>query len=250
MCAPRFERPGILVVGCRTGRDLFSVRATHSNAHVTALDRSTGNLAYAIRKCNEAEMYGIEFIAGDLLDVPPLGWTFDFIECPGGMSRLPEPNEAVEALARCTTPGSVLRLEVCSDGSRRVANALQSVARERGLEPTLSDLRTFRNELVDGRHGALPQVLLESPEFHTASGLRSILFDANEPMLDAPAWIALVGAYGFDFLCAEANDVLLRAASAAGYASAADWSLRDWERFERTHPAEFGGRYSLWFARE
>ncbi|HEU0198973.1 MAG TPA: class I SAM-dependent methyltransferase [Burkholderiaceae bacterium] len=244
-----FERPEILVAGCGTGQSLLSLRATFPTAFITAVDCGTADLAYAKRKCEEAGVSGIEFVAAELFDLPPLGWMFDLIEYAGAVRHLLDLEDECAALARCTTPTSLLRLEVLSEGPRRLIAALQGVMRERSLAPTLVDLRAFRGELIDGRHGPLPAALLESIEFCTTSGLRNVLFAADEHVLDASAWITQLDAHGFDFVCGEANEELLRAAQAAGFASAATWSIRDWERFERADPVVFGGRYSLWFAR-
>ncbi|HYS11810.1 MAG TPA: class I SAM-dependent methyltransferase, partial [Burkholderiaceae bacterium] len=247
--ARRFEAGDVLVAGCGTGQDLFAVRATYPNAHVTALEANTDKLAHAARKCAEAGLPLIELLPGSLLDVAPLGWTFDLIECPGLQRHVPDADFGCEALARCSRSGSLLRLAVYSDATCRLVSALRRSAQMCGISRALGDLQRFRAELLEGLHGALPPSLLQSPEFHTASGLRDLLFADGEVALGTSAWIAMLHIHGFDFVCEEVNGDLVRAARAAGFPGAPLWSVRDSRRFQREQPFAFGGTQFLWFER-
>jgi len=247
--ARRFDAGDVLVAGCGTGQDLFAVRATYPNAHVTALEASADKLAHAARKCAEAGLRSIELLPGSLLDVAPLGWTFDLIECPGLQRHVPDADFGCEALARCSRSGSLLRLAVYSDATCRLVSALRNSAQMCGISRALGDLQRFRAELLEGQHGALPPALLQSPEFHTASGLRDLLFADGEVALGTSAWIAMLHVHGFDFICEEVNGELVRAARAAGFPGAPLWSVRDTKRFEREQPFAFGGTQFLWFER-
>jgi SAM-dependent methyltransferase len=245
----RFERPEILVAGCGTGQDLFGVCASFPRAYVTALESNTEKLAYAARRCAEVGLQSIDFMPGSLLDIAPLGWTFDIIECLGLHRRVPDVDFGCEALARCTRRGSLLRLAVYSDATCRLLSALRSSAQVHGITRALADLQRFRAELLEGRHGALPPALLRSPEFHSASGLRDLLFADGEMALGTSAWLAMLDAHGFDFICEEVNGDLVRAAKTAGYATAPLWSIRDCKRFEREQAFAFAGTQFLWFER-
>lgn len=239
----------ILVAGCGNGQELFAVCATHPGARITALDANTEKLAFAARRCEEAGLRGIEFLPGSLLDVAPLGWTFGLIECLGMQRYAPDADFGCESLARCTRPGSLLRLAVYSDATCRLISALRTSAELNGVTPSLADLRSFRTELIEGRHGALPPALLRSPAFFSVSGLRDLLFMHGEGVLGTSAWLAMLDQHGFDFVCEEVNGEVVRAARAAGFRDAPIWSIRDCRRFERDHPFAFGGAQFLWFER-
>jgi SAM-dependent methyltransferase len=245
----RFRRPGVLVAGCGTGRELPELIDTYPQAQVTAVDTSLAALAYAARKCEEAHLHGIDFIPGDLLDVPPLGWTFDIVECAGVVRTLPDLHEGCAALARCTTVGSVLRLAVLTEGSCRLVNTLKDAFRAHCPQPSDVGVRRFRADLLDGALGPLPRALLDSPDFCTGAGLMRLLLGEREQSLGALAWAAELEGFGFEFLCVEASDALIDAAGEAGFPSASEWNLREWERFERGHPFVFGATYHLWFVR-
>jgi SAM-dependent methyltransferase len=224
---PRIE---VLVAGCGSGQDLFSLCATHPDAHVTAFDPNAEKLAHAARRCEEAGLHRIDFVPGGLLDVAPLGWTFDVIECLGMERPVPDADFGCEALARCSRPGSLLRLAVYGEATCRVVSALRNAAQVRGITRWLADLRFFRAELLDGWHGALPPALLRSPEFFTASGLRDLLFADGPGTFGTSAWRSMLELHGFDFICEETE----RAGS---------------PRFERDDAFAFRGDRFLWFER-
>ena len=239
----------ILVVGCGTGQDLPAVSATHPYAHITALDPSVEKLAYAAHKCAQAGLQRIGFLPGTLLDVPALGWTFDVIECFGMPEHAPDPDFGCEAFARCTRPGSLLRVAVHSDATHRLASVLRRAREIRGISSRLADLRGFRAELLDGHHGALPPALLRSPAFYTASGLRDLLFGDLQVGVGTPTWLAMLDRHGFNFLCEEINGELVRHARDAGLRGASTWSIRDYKRFDRADSLAFGSTQFLWFER-
>jgi SAM-dependent methyltransferase len=243
------EGSEVLVAGCGSGQDLFSICATYPKARVTALDTNTEKLAYAARRCTEAGIETITFLPGSLLDVPPLGWTFGVVECLGLQRHVPDADFGCEALARCMRPGSLLRLAVFSDATCRVVGALRRSASMHGVTRALSDVKQFRAELLEGRHGALPPALLQSADFYTVSGLRDLLFADEQMVLGTSAWHSMLDWHGFDFVCEEVNGNLVRAARAAGFQTAPLWSIRDCKRFEREHPFAFGGTQFLWFER-
>lgn len=245
----RFEGGEVLLVGCGSGQELFTVSATYPRAHITALDANTEKLAYAAHKSTQAGLHGVDFLAGTLLDVPPLGWAFDLIECAGVQRQLPDPDLGCEALARATRPGSLLRVAVYGDSTCRIISALRAARQIGGFSRSLEDLNRFRAQLLEGQHSALPPALLQSADFHTASGLRDLLFSEGEVRVAISTWLALLDKHGFEFVCEEINGELVHAARTAGFSDASSWSIRDCKRFERGHPFAFGGAQFLWFER-
>jgi SAM-dependent methyltransferase len=242
----RRERSEILVVGCGTGQDLFPLCATYPNAHITALDASPGKLAYAALKCEDQGLQTIEFLPGNLLDVAPLGWVFDVIECADAWRQLPDLDFGCEALARCTTRGSLLRIAIPGESTCRLAGALRASSRACGITNSTVDLKRFRTELLQGRHGTLPPALLESPDFYTLSGLRDLLFEGGDGVPGTPAWLALLDAHGFDFLCEEAGgDQARDARPAAKLQDTPASAVRD---SRRDHAVSSGMQF-LWFER-
>lgn len=245
----RIERGEILVAGCGTGQELPVVRATYPSGHVTALDRSVEKLAYGAHKCAQEGVERIDFFPGSLLDVPPLGWMFDLIECASLQSQSSDPDFECEALERCTRPGALLRVAVYSDATQRLVAALRNLRATLGLAGGLAELRELRAELIAGRHGALPPALLRSPVFYTASGLRELLFGETEVAVGVTAWLAMLHRHRFDFLCEEINGEFVRTARDAGLRGAAAWSIRDCRRFDREGGLGYGGTQFLWFER-
>lgn len=251
----RFDRPHILLVGCRDARQPVTVHATWPGAHLTAIDWSATRLVHAMRtwECADVEHArpGIaEFVATDLLDIPARGAAFDLVQCTADAHCLPHTLAGCTAIARCARPGAILRLDVLSGGARRNLHALQVGLEKRGSVYGMAELRTLREELLAGCYGALPGELLEHPDFFTASGLRRLLLAHDDDVPEPSGWIGLIESVGFGFVCVEANDVLTHAARCAAKHDCDAWNLRDWERFERGRAPLFGGEYSLWFVRD
>lgn len=236
----------ILVVGCGTGQDLFSLCATYPQAHVTALDSSPQALAYAALRCEDQRLQGIDFLPGSLLDVAPLGWVFDVIECLDPRRQFPDLDFGCEALARCTTRGSLVRVAVPAESTDRLVSALRASARASGIGNDAAGLKRFRQDLLEGRHGALPPVLLEAPDFYTLSGLRNLLFAGTDSVPAAPAWLAMLDAHGFDFLCEEAGSQRAREASLEKLPATPACAIRD---SRRDPSAAFLQTQFLWFER-
>jgi len=134
----------ILVAGCGTGSEAFSLQRRLPDARIVAVDFSARSIAVARRLAQRApEMRGIRFVVADLAS-PKLGAKvgrgFDFVSCHGVLSYIPNPERALRNLARCLAPGGALYLGV--NGAEHVSVNM------RMLLPTFSfDVE----ELRDGR---------------------------------------------------------------------------------------------------
>ncbi len=106
----------ILVAGCGTGSEAFSLRRRVPSAGIVAVDFSPRSISIALRLAQRApEMRGIRFVVADLASprlAATIGRGFDFISCHGVLSYVPEPERALGNLARCLTPDGALYLGV------------------------------------------------------------------------------------------------------------------------------------------
>ena len=106
----------ILVAGCGTGSEAFSLQRRLPAARIVAVDFSARSIAVARRLAQRApEMRGIRFVVADLAS-PKLGTKvgrrFDLISCHGVLSYVPEPERALRNVARCLAPDGALYLGV------------------------------------------------------------------------------------------------------------------------------------------
>jgi len=135
----------ILVAGCGTGSEAFSLQRRLPAARIVAVDFSARSIAVARRLAQRApEMRGIRFVVADLAS-PKLGAKvgrgFDLISCHGVLSYVPEPERALRNLARCLAPDGALYLGV--NGATHASVGWRQVLTIFGF-----DLEDFR----DSRH--------------------------------------------------------------------------------------------------
>lgn len=138
------EQPtAVLEVGCGTG---FFVRYTAERlpgSRVVGLDMETERLAYAREKASQPEL---EFIEGDLLDLPFDEATFELVYSRFVMVHASDPTGALTEITRVTRPGGrVVAYDMVHDGIwfspprpalEELLAITMGVMRERGMEPS------------------------------------------------------------------------------------------------------------------
>lgn len=122
----------ILVAGCGTGREAFSLRRECPQAEIVAVDFSPRSISIARElQRRPPEMRSIRFLVANLMNrklAGTIGRDFDFISCHGVLSYLPAADRVMKNLARCLTPDGAFYLGVngaqhSSVGGRRFLSA-------------------------------------------------------------------------------------------------------------------------------
>ncbi|MBU8873647.1 class I SAM-dependent methyltransferase [Reyranella sp. MMS21-HV4-11] len=68
-----------------------------------------------------AARYGIDnidFLRGDILDLPKLGRSFDHAECVGVLYHMADPRAGLQAVSTVLRPGTFLRLGLYGESAR------------------------------------------------------------------------------------------------------------------------------------
>jgi SAM-dependent methyltransferase len=117
MWQPTEPAPGrILVAGCGTGAEAFTLRQKFPDADITAADFSPRSIKIARERQSSAGRAGkIRFLVGDLTSrdfAAKVGRGFDFITCHGVLSYIPKPARALGNLAGSLAPAGALYLGV------------------------------------------------------------------------------------------------------------------------------------------
>ena len=119
-------RPGasdpqrVLVAGCGTGQEAFTLRREWPEAEIVAVDFSPRSIALA-RRLQRTGGAGrpVDFRVADLT-APDLaartGGEFDLITCHGVLSYIPKPGSALRNLSTCVRQGGALYLGVNGEG--------------------------------------------------------------------------------------------------------------------------------------
>ena len=248
--AVAFDGPlAVLMPGAGTGQHPLSVASWYDNARVTAVDLSRPSLAYGKRMAARYGIDNIEFVRGDILDLPKLGRTFDHVECVGVLHHMADPKAGLQAISSVLRPGAFVRLGLYGEGARRiVVKARQEIAAAK-LPATLEGLREFRRRVMGGNLKRLVK-LTEWEDFWSASLLRDLCFHVQEHRFTVPLLRRFLDGSGLTFLGFEFNAGASQRATDAGplafYRARFPGdrtlsNLANWEQLEREKSNLFPG---------
>jgi len=240
----------VLMPGAGTGQHPLTVASSYANAEVTGVDLSRASLAYGKRMALRHGVANIQFLRGDILDLPRLGRTFDHAECVGVLHHMADPKAGLLAISAVLRPGAFLRLGLYGEHARvLVVKARRDIEAAR-LPATLDGLREFRRKVMTGEWRRL-RPLTEWEDFWSASLLRDLCFHVQEHRFTVSRLRGFLDGSGLRFLGFEFNvGASQRADAGAGplalYASRfrtertmAD--LANWEQLEREKSGLFPG---------
>ncbi len=248
--AVAFEGPlAVLMPGAGTGQHPLSVASWYDKAEVTAVDLSRPSLAYGKRMAARYGIDNIEFMRGDILDLPKLGRRFDHVECVGVLHHMADPKAGLQAISSVLRPGAFVRLGLYGEGARRiVVKARQEIAAAK-LPATLEGLREFRRRVMGGSLRRLAK-LTEWEDFWSASLLRDLCFHVQEHRFTMPLLRRFLEGSGLTLLGFEFNAGASQRATDAGplafYRARFPGdrtlsNLANWEQLEREKSNLFPG---------
>jgi SAM-dependent methyltransferase len=249
--AASFAPPlAVLMPGAGTGQHPLLVASTYEQVSVTAVDLSRASLAYGKRQAARHGIDNIEFLQGDILDLPKLGRTFDHVECVGVLHHMADPKAGLLAISAVTRPGAFVRLGLYGEGGRRIVEKARRDIAGLRIPPTLDGLRDFRRRVMDGdlkRLGAL----VDWEDFWSASLLRDLCFHVQEHRFTVARLRQFLEGSGLGFLGFEfnlgsahrgANQVEPVARYRARFPNEPTLSdLGRWQQLERDKPDLFAG---------
>lgn len=240
----------VLMPGAGTGQHPLTVASSYINAQVTGVDLSRASLAYGKRMAARHGIDNIEFLRGDILDLPKLGRTFGHAECVGVLHHMADPKAGLLAISSVLRPGAFLRLGLYGEHARTIVVKARRDIEAARLPATLDGLREFRRKVMTGEWRRL-RPLTEWEDFWSASLLRDLCFHVQEHRFTVSRLRGFLEGSGLRFLGFEFNvGASQRADAAAGplalYASRfrnertmAD--LANWEQLEREKSGLFPG---------
>lgn len=240
----------VLMPGAGTGQHPLTVASSYANAQVTGVDLARASLAYGKRMAARYGIGNIEFLRGDILDLPKLGRTFDHAECVGVLHHMADPRAGLLAIASVLRPGAFLRLGLYGESARSIVVRARRDIEAARLPSTLDGLREFRRKVMTGEWRRL-RALTEWEDFWSASLLRDLCFHVQEHRFTVSRVRSFLEGSGLKFLGFEFNvGASQRADAGAGplalYASRFrnDPTLSDlanWEQLEREKSGLFPG---------
>ena len=236
-----------LVLGCGSGYEPVELALREPRVTVIAVDLSLASLAYATRMAGKLGIGNVRFLHGDLLELGAVEGSFPLVSATGVLHHLRDPVAGWRAAAAKLEEGGLMRVGLYSAAARRSIVQARDVIRHRGIPATPDALRRFRLSLLRGELGPSLRRLARSPDLHSLSGLRDLLFHVEEHHFDLGRIAEALSSLGLRFVGFEHE----RPGTGLAYArmfpdDRGQTSLANWAAFEAEHPETFVGMYQFW----
>jgi len=239
----------LLVAGCGTGQHAIAASSRLKNRRTVAVDLSLSSLSYAKRQTLEFGLNNIEYINANILDLLALDENFHVIECCGVLHHMAEPWDGLASLTQILEPGGLIKLGLYSSRARAYVFAVRQEASKLGVENSIEDIRSFRDEIIHGTtyDSTLVKNLISWKDFYNTSECVDLLFHAQEHQFtltqieDCLAELDLMFC-GFEFSSLQPVKEFTRL-----YPEPEQYySLKAWDEFEIKFPNTFAGMYQFW----
>lgn len=245
------ESHSLLFAGCGTGKIVAEERVLWQTAEALAFDLSKTSLAYAYRRTLEMGLDGVEFAQGDLLELPSLGRSFDYISCGGVLHHMADPIAGWRALSEVCRPGGVMRICLYSELARAPVRYAQLVIGDLRDGADAAAIKVIRQALVErivspDSSDARLQEIFTAMDMYTTSMCRDLLFHVHEQDFTIPRLASAIEQLGLKFCgFVDPEGKLLKAYQAFAPEDPDGLDLMSWHRFELEHPATFAQMYDV-----
>jgi SAM-dependent methyltransferase len=240
---PAPVRPRVLVAGCGTGRQAIQAHEWLGAEHTVAVDLSRRSLAYAARKTRELGVQGIEYLHGDILELPEhYPEAFDVVTSVGVLHHMSDPFEGVRAVCRTLKPGGLLNIGLYSQAARAGLRPAQELARRY----TPQTVRELRQDIIARPDSDPVRAPVGSRDFYASSSCRDLLMHVQEHQMRFADLRRMLDENGLRFLGFILTDSAMAEYRAAFPHDPEGVDLNAWEQFEICNPRIFGRMYAFW----
>ena len=234
----------VLIAGCGTGNQILQAQK-YKNSQITGIDLSLSSLSYAKRKINELKIDNVKLIQMDILEVGLLKEKFDIIECSGVLHHMNDPLQGLKPLLAVLKNCGFLNIGLYSELARKDIVKARKYISSKNLEPTTTDIRRFRNDVISGTYPEIDSLQMRS-SFYSMSECRDLCFHAMEHRFTIDQIQDILKTKKLKFL-----GFLLRHPVKSLYKKyfpedITQTNLHNWRKFEEKHPNTFRGMYQFW----
>jgi len=243
---PKGSRTDMLIAGCGTGQQVVELASEYRTTSVLAIDLSLTSLSYAKRQTSLLKLDNVEYAQADILKLDTIERGFDVIVSTGVLHHLMDPIAGLRTLLKLLRPGGFMSLALYSEMARRDIVAVQHHAAEQGYGATPSEIRRFRQDIINLDDNSPLKSVTSLADFFSTSECRDLLFHVQEHRFSLPQIENLLAAHGLEFLGFELPPAVHRQYAAAWPDDKAMTNLAHWHAFEADHPQTFIGMYQFW----
>ena len=156
-----------------------------------------------------------------------------------------DPKTGLGVLVNLLKPGGFIKLALYSEKARQPVVQLHRSIAEQGLRPDLEGIRTVRRYI--GQHEQDFGRILRSTDFYNTSGVRDMLFHAQEHRFTALQIKDLLHDCDLEFLGFLISNPSITTQYVSQFPDDPDClNLRNWHAFEEQNPLSFGKMYVFW----
>ncbi|BCU07444.1 tetratricopeptide repeat protein [Allochromatium tepidum] len=239
-------RVSILVAGCGTGLHSLDVARRYPEAQILAVDLSLASLAYAKRKTHELGVTNVRYAQADILRLDKLEESFDLIESVGVLHHLQDPIAGWKALLAHLRPDGFMSIGLYSEWARRdIVRVREQIARE-NRQPTATEIRAFRQQLLRQHDESDDAPLTRSADFYSLSGCRDLLFHVSEQRFTLPQLADVLHELELSLVGFILDQRVMARYAERFPDDPSATNLEHWHRFEQAHPKTFAGMYQFW----
>ncbi len=244
ICEP--ERIGdVLIAGCGTGLVTLEFARQAPKARFLAVDLSRASIGYAKRMAQTLGVTNVEFAQADIMELGSMARAFDVIEASGVLHHLANPWAGWKVLLSLLRSSGIMQVGLYSELARQNVVKARALIARRGYQPSLSDIRRCRQEIMAAEDGSLLKTLANVADFFTTDDCRDLLFHAQEHRMTLPEIKSFIAANDLEFL-GFALDAATRELFTARFPNPATLTDIDrWHAFETEVPQTFMGMYQF-----
>ena len=244
----KFINPNVLIAGCGTGQQLENI-VCYENSNILAVDLSLTSLAYAKRKIQELNFKNIEFLKGDILDLPRMNKKFDIIECVGVLHHMQNPNMGLRALLDVLEPHGVLKLGLYSEIARKHIIEARNFIKKKNLSSHVMDIRNCRELIKKNKNIKSLNKITYNYDFYSTSSLRDLLFHVQEQRFTLNKISKMLNVFNLEFL-GFSNKEIKKKYSNFFPDDVKNTNIQNWHEFEIQNPDTFISMYQFWVRRK
>jgi tetratricopeptide (TPR) repeat protein len=236
----------ILIAGCGTGMLTIELARARPKARILAIDLSLASLSYAKRMALQLGLTNVEFAQADIMKLAALGQQkFDFIDASGVLHHLADPWAGWRVLLALLRPEGAMHVGLYSAAARRNVIAARELIAQRGYQPTPTDIRRCREEILATPNGSLLKSIAALSDFFSLSDCRDLLFHVQEHRMALPEIKAFLAANGLQFTGFILPAPVMNQFRARFPDPSAIVDLDRWRTFEYEAPQTFAGMYQF-----
>ena len=234
----------ILIAGCGTGIQILEA-SRYSNCEITAIDLSNSSISYAKRKVDEYGMKNINFIEMDLLELTKLNKKFDLIECSGVLHHMKDPAKGLSILLDSLESKGFIKLGLYSKYARKEILKARELIKEKNIKPNLDEIRSFRNDVLNGDIKQLNEITHWS-DFYSTSMCRDLCFHSQEKCYSLIEIKHMIDTAKLEFLGFTLSKEIKDQYQSQNKNIDSLRNLQLWDKFEKTNPNTFREMYQFW----